>query len=328
MPEKNRGGDARVRSFWSGTITFGLVTIPVDLFAAVRARRTAMKMVDAKGKPLGRQYYCPKHDKKLSADEIVRGYETDKGKMIVISDEELEAAAPEMSRDIELQRFVPLEQIPPTYYQRPYFLAPSGRSTKAYHLLAQTMERAKRVGIGTFVMRGHEYLVAILSEGGLLRAETLRFADELRTPKDVGLPKAQKAAAGKVTAYAKAIAALTRDALDMDEVSDRYYEAIHALVEKKEQKREDVIDISAKAEDEEQEAGDNVVDLVQLLRKRMAAKATVTTADAASVASGSSEGSLGELSKTDLYERAQALDIPGRSKMGKKALVTAIRKAG
>lgn len=328
MPEKGGSADARVRSFWSGTITFGLVTIPVDLFAAVRARRTAMKMVDAKGKPLGRQYYCPKHDKKLSADEIVRGYETDKGKMIVISDEELEGVAPEMSRDIELRRFVPLEQIPPTYYQRPYLLAPSGRSTKAYHLLAQTMERVKRVGIGTFVMRGHEYLVAILSDGGLLRAETLRFADELRTPKDLGLPKAQKGAARQVGAFAKAIGALTRDALDLDEVSDRYSEAIHALVEKKEKKGEDVIDISSKAEDDEGEAGDNVVDLVQLLRKRMAVTATVTTADAASGAAASSAESLRDLSKTDLYERAQALDIPGRSKMGKKALVTAIRKAG
>lgn len=327
MPERDRNGGAAVRSFWSGTITFGLVTIPVDLFAAVRSRRTSMKMVDAKGRPLGRQYYCPEHGRKLSSDEIVRGYETEKGKMIVITDEELEAIAPEMSRDIELRRFVPLEQIPPMYYQRPYLLAPSGRSTKAYHLLAQTMERAKRVGIGTFIMRGHEYLVAILSDGGLLRAETLRFADELRTREDVGLPKPRKAAAKQVSAFSKAIGALSHDTLDVDELSDRYSEAIQELVEKKEKKREDVVDITSKVEEDEADAGGNVIDLVQLLRKRLAANATVTTADAAAGASTASGDALRKLSKADLYERAQALDIAGRSKMGKQALVTAIRKA-
>src|SRR5690606_35612598 len=137
------------------------------------------------------------------------------------------------------------QQIAPIYYQRPYLLAPSGRTTKAYHLLAQTMERAKRVGIGTFVISGHEYLVAILSDRGLLRAETLRFADELRTHEDVGLPKLRKGAAKQVSAFSKAIGTLTRDSLDMDELSDRYSEAIQELVEKKEKKREDVIDITS-----------------------------------------------------------------------------------
>jgi DNA end-binding protein Ku len=150
----------RGRAIWSGTITFGLVSVPVDLFTAIRARQTAMKLVDPKGKPLGRQYYCPTDGKALANDEIVRGYETDDGKMVVVTDEELASVAPEMSRDIDLRRFVPLEQIPPIYFQRPYIMAPAGRSTKAYHLLAETMQRSGKVGIGTFVMRGHEYLVA------------------------------------------------------------------------------------------------------------------------------------------------------------------------
>lgn len=326
MPEERREA-APVRSFWSGTITFGLVSIPVDLFAAVRGRRTSMKMVDPKGRPLGRQYYCPEDDQTLSPDDIVRGYETESGEIVVVTDEELESIAPDMSRDIDLRRFVPLEQIPPTYYQRPYFLAPSGRSTKAYHLLAETMERTGRVGIGTFVMRGHEYLVAILSEGGVLRAETLRFADELRTPEDVGLPDRPKVPRKRVRAMEKAIDALAAEELDMDELSDRYADDLHEIVEAKEQRGEGVVEIGAPADEDEEDEGE-VVDLMQLIKQRISAQAKVSTSETSNGSSpGPSAEDLGELSKKDLYERAQALDIGGRSKMGKKELIRAIRKA-
>lgn len=276
MPEATREPAAPARSFWSGTITFGLVSIPVDLYSAVQPRRTAMKMVDAKGKALGRRYHCPNDDKELSNDDIVRGFETDKGRMIVITDEELEAVAPEKTRDIDLRRFVPADQIPPMYYQRPYFLAPSGKSNKAYNLLAETMERTGRVGIGTFVMRDHEYLVAIVSEGGVLRAETLRFADELHTPEDVGLPKRRKGPRSRVTAFSKAIAALTRDDLDPSELTDRYAAEIQALVEAKQKKGKDVVRLAGAEEEDAEAAGGNVIDLMAVLRRSLSPKVTVT----------------------------------------------------
>jgi DNA end-binding protein Ku len=279
LPERDHEPAARARAFWSGTITFGLVSIPVDLFAAVRPRRTSMKMVDAKGKALGRQYYCPKEDKKLSNDELVRGFETENGKMIVVTDEELEAIAPDKTRDIDLRRFVPVEQIPPMYFQRPYFLAPSGKSNKAYHLLAETMERTKRVGIGSFVMRDHEYLVAILSEGGVLRAETLRFADELHTAEDVGLPKRKKIQRARVTSLSKEISALTRDELDLHELSDQYAAAIEELVESKQKKGKDVVRVTGAEEEDAEPGTSNVIDLMAVLRRSLSPKATVTTAD-------------------------------------------------
>ncbi len=278
MPERQRELAAPARSFWSGTLTFGLVSIPVDFYAAVRGRRTAMRMVDAKGKALGRQFHCPKHDKKLSNDEIARGFETDSGKMVMITDEELEAIAPEKTRDIELRRFVPAEQIAPMYYQRPYFLAPSGKSNKAYHLLAATMERTRRVGIGTFVMRDHEYLVAILSEGGVLRAETLRFADELHKPADLGLPKRAKVPRSRVTALSKSIAALTRDELDHDELSDRYAAALQELAQSKQKKNKDVVRLAGAEEEDAEAAAGNVIDLMAVLRRSVSPKATVATA--------------------------------------------------
>jgi DNA end-binding protein Ku len=266
---------------WSGTITFGLVSIPVDLLAAVRARQTAMKLVDKSGHALGRRYHCSKEGKKLDAQELVRGYETDDGKMVVITDKEFESVAPEMSGDIELRNFVPLEQIPPLYFQRPYFLAPAGKSAKSYHLLAATMERTGRVAIGSFVMRGHEYLVAIISDNGVLRADTLRYADEIRTPETVGLPKRTKVAATRINQFTKAIDELTRAELDMSELEDREAEALRELVEAKQKERDAVIHPSGLEEDDAEAAagGAQIIDLMEVLRKSLSKKTVVTHAN-------------------------------------------------
>jgi DNA end-binding protein Ku len=271
---------APVRSMWSGTITFGLVSIPVDLLSAVRPRQTAMKLVDKSGHALGREYHCSKEDKELSKDELVRGYETDEGKMVVITDEEFESVAPEMSGDIELRGFVPLEQIPPMYFQKPYFLAPSGNTAKAYNLLATTMEKTGRVGIGSFVMRGHEYLVAIVADNGVLRADTLRYADEIRTPESIGLPKAKKAAAGKVSKFTKAIEDLKQTKLDLGELEDQDARALRELAETKQKKDEDVIHPRG-LEDADREATEGsakIIDLMEVLRKSLSKNAVVTHA--------------------------------------------------
>src|SRR2546421_590780 len=137
---------------------------------------------------------------------MVRGFEYEKGKYVIVTDEELERLAPEQSRDIDLRKFVDLESIPPLYFDRSYFLAPSQGSEKAYRLLAETMEKNKLAGMATFVMRGKEYLVAIFPENGILRAETMRFADELRSPKEVGLPEKKKVPAATVKKFERLIA--------------------------------------------------------------------------------------------------------------------------
>jgi DNA end-binding protein Ku len=273
----------RVRPIWTGTLTFGLVSIPVDLLTSVRARETAMKLVDEQGHPLGRQYYCSKEDKKLDQDDLVRGYETDDGKMVVITDEEFESVAPEMSPDIEIRNFVPLEQIPPLYFSKPYFLAPTGKSSKAYNLLAATMEDSKKVGIGSFVMRGHEYLVAILSDNGVLRADTLRYSDEVRTPDSIGLPKQTKPSARKVSQFAKLIDELTRKEMDPGELEDDEADALQKLVEAKQKNDEDVITQShlEGADSEDEQGGGNVIDLMAVLRKSLSKNATVSNAHAA-----------------------------------------------
>jgi len=264
-----KGDDDRpvARPFWSGTITFGLVSVPVDLVAANRARGTALRMLDRRdGQPLSRQYYCPKHEQALEADEVVRGYPIKGEKFVTVSDEELAAVAPEKTRDIDLQRFVDAAEIEPLYFRRTYFLLPSGRSSKAYHLLAESMESAGRAGIATFVMRDKEYLVAIFAEGGVLRAATLRFADELRSPEQVGLPKKPKPKAAEVNRMARAIGDLTEKKLAPSELEDDYAQELRALVEKKQRKRENVVEAPAEAGEE---IGADVIDLMEVLKRRI-----------------------------------------------------------
>jgi len=172
------------RPTWSGTISFGLVSIPVNLFPATRDSRIALRTLGPEGEPLKRDFYAPDTGHDLEEAETVRGFETD-GKVVTVTEEELERLAPEKSRDINLRVFVARSEISPMYFERAYILTPADKSGKAYRLLAEIMEYSQRVGIATFVMRGKEYLVAILARGGILRAETMRFSDEVRSPSDL-----------------------------------------------------------------------------------------------------------------------------------------------
>ncbi len=176
------------RGLWTGTISFGLVSIPIELYVAQRRAAPGLRLLSPELVPLRREFYCPADDQTVAGDELARGYEVGH-KMITITDEELEALAPRSSRDIELTQFVDQASIDPIYFERAYFLAPAGESSKAYRLLAETMERTHRAGIARFVMRGQEYLVAIFAEKGILRAETLRRADEVRDVAGIDVDK-------------------------------------------------------------------------------------------------------------------------------------------
>jgi DNA end-binding protein Ku len=261
--EENAGG----RPFWSGTLTFGLVSVPVSLFPAQRTVRTSLRMLGPDGQPLARKYYAEKTGKDLDADEVVRGYEVTKEKFVIVTDEELERLAPEKTRDIDLKQFVPAESIPPIYFERGYFLTPAAGSQKAYKLLAETMDKSGLAGIATFVMRGKEYLVAIFSDKGILRAETMRFADELRSPADVGLPKKKEAPKASVTKFEKLIANKSKKQFSPAKLADKQTDSLLKLVKKKQSKRENVVKV-----EEEMETDHKVVDLVKILKQSLGGK--------------------------------------------------------
>jgi DNA end-binding protein Ku len=328
--ESRESVGAAARAFWSGTLSFGLVSIPVELMTATARRGVSMRMLTADGMPLRRRYMCPRDGTSLSSDDLVRGYEVQRGQFITVTDDELEALEPEKSRDINLRRFVPRESIPPLFFERAYFLAPSGASSKAYHLLTETMERTGRAGVATFVMRGKEYLIAILAEGGVLRGEILRFHDEVRTPDDVGLPAPHDADPRRVEAIERDIDEL-RGPLDREELRDEESEALRELARHKHAEGRDVVR-APEMEEEIEEAG-QVVDLMQILKERLGAvgeRAPAKRAEAAHTRQAPQANGEGgeELTKEELYERARELGIRGRSKMSKEELADAVRSAG
>src|SRR2546421_1152291 len=228
--DKSDGAARSARPFWSGTLTFGLVSVPVDLYPGNRSNRAPLRMLSPEGEPLARRYYSEKSGDDLQDDDMVRGFELDKDKYVVVTDEELERLAPEQSRDIDLRRFVPLEDIPPLYFDRSYFLAPSEGSEKAYRLLADTMEKEKLAGVATFVMRGKEYLVAIFPENEILRAETMRFPDEIRSPKEIGLPEKKKVSAVAVKKFERLIGKHSAAHLPLKDLKDQQTEKLLKLV--------------------------------------------------------------------------------------------------
>jgi DNA end-binding protein Ku len=262
------GQPSGLRSFWTGTITFGLVTVPVALYSATRSRGVALKMLGPDEAPVQRRYVCSKDGKVLDADDIVRGYEIEKGKFVVVSDDELEAIEPRKSREIDLRVFVDLDAIDPIYFERAYFLVPASGTNKAYRLLAEVMEKKGQAGIATFVMRAKEYMVAIIAENGILRAETLRFADEIRKPADVGLPKIPKVPAADVKKFQSQIARHTKK-LALSEMTDDYAERLEKMVAAKEKKKADVVRVPEETRDEEEAGGGEVVDLLAVLSRSL-----------------------------------------------------------
>ncbi|MGH9907049.1 MAG: Ku protein, partial [Pyrinomonadaceae bacterium] len=243
------------------------VSVPVNLFPANQASRAPLRMLGPEGEPLARKYYSEKTERDLDADEMVRGYEVNKGKYVVVTDEELERLAPEKTRDIALSRFVKEESIPPLYFERGYFLTPAANSEKAYKLLVEAMEKTGQAGIATFVMRGKEYLVAIFADNGILRAETMRFPDEIRSPAEVGLPKKKKVPPATVRKCETLISRKSKATFSPAGLKDEQTERLLRLVKKKQTKPGNVVRVETEKRDE-----GNVIDLVQILKKSLSGK--------------------------------------------------------
>jgi DNA end-binding protein Ku len=276
---------AGIRSFWTGQISFGLVTVPVAIYTATRPRGTSLRMVAPDGATVERRYVCSKDEEPLDRDDIVRGFEIEKGKFVIVSDDELEAIEPRKSREIDLQLFVDRDTIDPIYFERGYFLVPTGGTNKAYRLLAEVMEKTNQAGIATFVMRAKEHLVAIISEKGILRAQTMRFDDEVRSPADVGLPKKVKALPADVKKFETQIARHAHK-LSVKELVDDYEQRLEKLVKSKEKKREDIVKLPE--DDRSEESGGDVVDLLEVLSRSLGGTAVRKPAKRSATAKRSS----------------------------------------
>ena len=179
-----------LQGIWSGTISFSLVAIPVQLVRAITSGRISFRMLHAGDySPLARRMFCPEQEELVPPEEIVRGYEIAPDRYLPITDEELESVSPERSRTIEIQEFIDLAEVDPLYFDHPYYLVPLKGGEKSYRLLAEAMAQTDRAGLARFVLAEREYLVAVRSMDGALCLVTLHYHDEL-IPADPIAPRA------------------------------------------------------------------------------------------------------------------------------------------
>jgi DNA end-binding protein Ku len=225
-------------------------------------------MISPNGVPLERRFYCPRDGHEVGSDQIVRGFEIDKNSYIIITDSELEALEPQKTREIELREFVDLSEVAPAYMERAYLLTPGKGATKAYRLLAEVMEKTRRAGIATFVMRDREYLVAIFAQNGILCAETLRFHDEVRDPQTIGLPEPVTPPRQRVSAFERSIAALHKKALSLDKLVDPDADKLKSLIARKKKNRKNLIESSERVEEDDSQNEDDV-DLLDTIRQSL-----------------------------------------------------------
>ena len=174
------------RAIWSGSISFGLVSIPVKLFNAVSRKSVSFNQIDSRnGSRIKYQKVSAADGSEVPNDAIVKGYELPSGEFVLINDDELAALDPEAARTIDIEEFVDLADIDPIFYDSAYYLAPDKATTKPYALLAEAMERSQKVGIARFVMRGKQYLAAIRPKDGKLLLSTMVYADEVNGTENI-----------------------------------------------------------------------------------------------------------------------------------------------
>jgi DNA end-binding protein Ku len=170
------------RAIWSGAISFGLVNVPVKLFSAVSRKTVRFHQIDSKSGQRIRQQRVNPEGEEVKYEDIVKGYEIGPDRYVMIEPEELEALEPQKTRSIDIEAFVDLDQIDPIFYDHPYYLAPDKGAEKAYKLLVDAMDDAKKVAIARVVIRSKENLVALRPVGDVLAMETMLFADEVIPP--------------------------------------------------------------------------------------------------------------------------------------------------
>jgi len=174
------------RTLWRGAISFGLIYVPVDVVSASKDGSLSLHFLDSRDfSPVGYQRINKGTGKEVDWGHIVKGYEYEKGHYVALSDADFKHANVKASETIEIANFTDVEQIPPMYYDTPYYLSPQKGGQKVYSLLRQALQSTRKVAVGTFVMRGRQHLAVIVPNGEVLMLVTLRFANEVLTPAQV-----------------------------------------------------------------------------------------------------------------------------------------------
>jgi DNA end-binding protein Ku len=226
------------RSLWSGSLSFGLVNVPVVMITAVRDIDLHFRQLHEKdGAPIEVQRCCSKEDVEVPWEEVAHAYELEDGAQVIVTDEELEAIEPRRTRTIDIESFVTVDEVDPIYYDHPYYLLPAGSddgSARAYRLMVEVMARTDRAALGRFVMRAKEYLAIVRAQGRALMLSTMLFADEVRPTNEIenASQKSHKPSAQQLKAAVAVIEELSGD-WEPGEWKDRYRRRLQDVVSRK-----------------------------------------------------------------------------------------------
>jgi DNA end-binding protein Ku len=226
-------------SIGSGTISFGLVSIPVRMFSAASGGGVSFNQIHPKcGGRIRQQLICPTCNEVVERTALTKGYEFAKDQYVQFTDQELKALEGEASRNIDIAEFVPLDQVDPIYFEKTYYLGPDKGGEKAYRLLAEAMAKGARVALAKFVMRGKENLVLIRAAQNGLMLHTMYFGDEVRDFGEVDKGEDAKVKPGELELAERLVKELSNDAFKPDQYGDEYRGRVLAAVEQKVQGRE------------------------------------------------------------------------------------------
>lgn len=261
------------RALWKGAISFGLINIPVELYTAEKHDELDFTLLDKRDlSPVGYKRYNKRSGREVPWENIIKGYEYEDGKFVLMSDEDLRRANVEATQSIDIQSFVEREQVPILYYEQPYFLAPAKGGDKAYALLRETLLASDKMAIAQIVIRTRQHLAALIPQGDMLQLITLRYPSELRAPDDLPVPsrKSKKAAVTRQEVeMARALVDHMSAEWAPEQFHDSYRDDVLALIRKKIKSRQ----THEVAEPDEAAAptssGAKVVDLMALLKSSL-----------------------------------------------------------
>jgi DNA end-binding protein Ku len=289
------------RSIWKGTIQFGLVGFPVEMKPAVRADHVPFRLLNADD-------LAPVHMERMDEsghpvpwEEIVKGYELEKGRFVVMTDEDFRAAALRSSRAFEICDFVKEGEIDPRYFDTPYYLTPGQGGDKAYAILREALRRAGMVGVGKVMIRQKQHLAALKAVGDALVLETMRFASELVDTRDLRFPRGQLATAREVKIAQELVGAMASD-FDPEKYHDEYRENLMRIIRAKGRGKP----VAAPAEPEPEDSG--IIDLMSRL------KASLEAAEGRRGGGGSTAKKAGAAKRSAPAKRSASAKGPARAK--------------
>src|SRR5215212_848501 len=264
------------RTLWKGAISFGLVHIPVGLYSGEKRNSFDLTMLDRRTmKPVGFKRYNKETGEDVSWDDIVKGYEYEKGRYVVLTEEDFKRANVEATQTVDILSFVNAAEVPPIYFETPYYLAPDKRGHKGYALLRETLQQTGKIGIANVVIRTRPYIAALLPMKDIIIMNTLRYANELRAADELDVPSKDLKGVGisaKEVEMARRLVEGMTDKWKPEGFRDTYHEDLLALIEKRIQSGQTEVVTEPAAEEEEAPKKGEVVDLMALLKRSVEEK--------------------------------------------------------